>query len=497
MTELPVYQFPSRPATGLLLGLSAARLATVGVSGVVLIVTLTRPTATRLLIGVALIVLLAAAAMVKVGGRAAVDWLPIWIAFGWGQATRNNEFYTNPDLALDLPDEVVDLPGELFGIEIHHYSGTSRATVDNPTPTGYGIIQDTFRHRMVAVAEIGGSDFLFCDPADQQARIGAWGAVLDHVAQSLPEVARLQIVHTVGPATTASLAAHHQNLGGRGIEATSTSYRQVVQTTGEFAQHHRMLLAVGLDLRLARRAIRQAGGGRDAAAAVLLDRAAVIEDNLRSAGIDLHGWLPARTIGLVLRTAFDPDATVLCDQPTDVNDGGGIEVAAAGPTGMIDNWSTVRHDTGWSTTLQVVRPPARPVTGEFLQHLLLGVPARRRMSILYVPTPMATAERRAQTQQVSTESEQALRARWGFATSARQRRTAADAAQREEDVVEGRTAYRVVWLVTVTAETPAQLETAVGQVEAAARRCALELRRMAGTQRQAFGFTLPLCRGAR
>ena len=497
MTELPVHQFPSRPAPGLLFGLSAARLAAVGTAGIVLIATLTRPTATGVLAGVVAIVVLAAAVVVKVGGRAAIDWLPIWVAFGWGQATRNNEFYTSPDLALDLPDGILDLPGELFGIELHHYTGVSRATVGNPTPTGYGIVRDTFRHRLVAIAEIAGNDFLFCDPADQQARIGAWGAVLDHVAQSLPEVSRLQLVHTVGPATTAPLAARHRDHGGRGTDATTTSYRQVVQATGASAQQHRMLLAIGLDVRLARRAIRQAGGGHDGAAAVLMDRAALVEETLRAAGVDLRGWLPVPTIGRVLRTAFDPAAAVADGQPTDVNDGGGVEPAAAGPTGMLDGWSAVQHDSGWSTTFQVVRPPARPVTGEFLQHLLLGVPARRRMSILYVPTPMATAERRAQTQQVSTESEQALRARWGFATSARQRRTWQDAAQREEDLVEGRTAYRVTWLLTVTAATPAELDIAVGQVEAAARRCALELRRMAGTQRQAFGFTLPLCRGAR
>ena len=157
----------------------------------------------------------------------------------------------------------------------------------------------------------------------------------------------------------------------------------------------------------------------------------------------------------------------------------------------------MRHDSGWSATFQVARPPSRPVTGEFLQHLLLGVPARRRMSLLYVPTPAATAERRAQTQQVSTESEQTLRARWGFGTSARQRRAWQDAAQREEDLVEGRAVYRIVWLITVTAATADELEAAAGQVEAAARRCSLELLRLAGSQRQAFAFTLPLCRGAR
>jgi hypothetical protein len=135
--------------------------------------------------------------------------------------------------------------------------------------------------------------------------------------------------------------------------------------------------------------------------------------------------------------------------------------------------------------------------GDFLQHLLIGVPAQRRLSLLYIPTPLATAERRAQTQQVSTESEQTLRARWGFGTSARQRRAWHDAAQREEDLVEGRTVFKVVWLITVTAPTPGELEASIGQVEAAARRCSLELRLLAGSQRQGHAFTLPLCRGAR
>ena len=95
------------------------------------------------------------------------------------------------------------------------------------------------------------------------------------------------------------------------------------------------------------------------------------------------------------------------------------------------------------------------------------------------------------------ESEQALRVRWGFAASARHRRSHGDAAQREADLVDGRAVFRLVWTITVTGASPAELDAAVGQVEAAARRCGLELRRLVGTQRQAAAFTLPLCRGAR
>ena len=498
MTDLPAYQFPSRPSAGLLFGLSAARLGAVAGAGVVLITTLARPTATSMLVGLVAIAVLLGSAALRVGGKAVIDWVPVWAGFGWAQATRNNEFYAAPELDLDLPEGTLDLPGELFGIEIHHFTGVCRAAVANPTPTAYGIVRDTFRQRLVAVAEIAGGDFLFLDPPDQQARIAAWGRVLDHLAQALPEVSRLQVVHTVGPASTAALTALHGDHGGRGTPDTAASYRQVLHTSREASQQHRVLLAIGVDLRAARRAIRQAGGGNHGAAQVLMDRAAAVEETLRSAGLDVQGWLPAVRIASVLRGAFDPAAAArMAGDAVDVNDGGGIAPGAAGPTGMADGWAALRHDSGWSATLQVVRPPARPVTGDFLQHLLIGVPAQRRLSLLYVPTPLATAERRAQTQQVSTESEQTLRARWGFGTSARQRRAWADAAQRESDLVEGRTVYRIVWLVTVTAATPGDLDTAVGQVESAARRCALDLRRLSGSQRQAFGFTLPLCRGAR
>ena len=498
MSELPSYQFPARTSSGVLFGLSVARLVAVGGVGVTFIATMTRPTPASMLTGVLVAGLLIASATVRVAGRPAIDWLPVWVGYGWAAATRNNEFYASPDLTADLPDAVIDLPGELFGIELHSLHVSSEAQVANPTPAGYGVVVDTFRDRLVAVAEVSAADFLFCEPDDQQARVAAWGGVLDYVAQSLPEVCRLQAVHAVGPASAQALSIHHRQAGGRGNDATATSYRQVLDTAQRWGQDHRMLVAIALDRRAARRAIRQAGGGLDGAAQVLMDRAATIEWQLVDAGVGVHGWLPARRVAAVMRAGFDPAVhPQLAATPADVNDGGGIAPDAAGPMGLVDGWAALRHDSGWSTTLQVVRPPARPVTADFLQHLLIGVDASRRMSLLYVPTPMSQAERRAQTQQVTSESEQALRARWGFGSSARHRRSQQDAARREEDLVSGRAVYRLVWTITVTATDPAGLETSVGQVEAAARRCGLELRRLAGTQRQAACFTLPLCRGAR
>ena len=495
-----MYRFPARPAVGLLFGLSLPRLVALGMAGVVLIVVSSRPTLGTVLAGGVGMLLLVAAASVKVAGRALIDWLPVAVGFVWAQATRNNEFYASPDLAdAPLPDGVLDLPGELFGFELHTYTTTeTRATVANPTTADYGILFDTFRGRLVAIVEVSGQDLLFCDPAEQQTRIAGWGGLLDHVGQSLPELCRLQLVHLCAPATGSQARRWHRQHGGRGDETTAASYRQLLESADGAGQQHRLLLAIGLDRNAARRAIRQAGGGRDGAATVLLDRASQVEEALTGAGVEVHGWLPARQVAAVLRAGFDPAASDELDgRGDDVTAGAGCDPAVAGPAGMVESWTSLRLDTGWATTLQVAGPPSRPVTGEFLQHLLIGVPAARRMSLLYVPTPVQTAERRAQTQQVTAESEQALRVRWGFAASARHRRSHGDAAQREADLVDGRAVFRLVWTITLTGASISELDVAVGQAEAAARRCGLELRRLVGTQRQAASFTLPLCRGAR
>ena len=68
---------------------------------------------------------------------------------------------------------MLDLPGGLFGIELHQHTrpADTRLSSTNPTPAGYGIVTDTFRHRVVAMCEIAGEDFLFLDPPDQQASI--------------------------------------------------------------------------------------------------------------------------------------------------------------------------------------------------------------------------------------------------------------------------------------------------------------------------------------
>jgi len=491
---LATYTFPTGPSGGILFGLSGPRLTAVGLSGLAVLVAVMGTGTSSRLAAMMVVAVLLVATFAKVAHRPLLEWVPVIARYGWAQATRTNEFYRSPDLETQpLPDEMLDLPGELFGIELHDLTINADTPADHDSR--YGILRDVWRKRVIAVAEVSGDGFVFDDPADQQQRVDGWGSVLDQVAATMPEIVRLQVVHTAGPASVEALARHHATAGGHGTNATATSYRQVIERAGQQAQEHRMLLAVALDERAARTDIRQAGGRIAGAANVLLDRAARIESQLTASGLQVCGWLPASTIAAVLRVAFDPAAHNWL--PTDDHGNPDVSQSACGPWAINPGWAAVQHDSGWSTSFEVVRPPARPVTPDFLQHLLIGVPAQRRLSLLHVPLAADQAERDAKSRQISADAEATIRSRFGFGVTRRQEREHDDATRQEDDVVDGRAMFRLVWLLTVTAPDPHQLETAAGQVEAAARKCRLEVRRTFGMQRQAAGFTLPLCRGAR
>jgi hypothetical protein len=67
----------------------------------------------------------------------------------------------------------------------------------------------------------------------------------------------------------------------------------------------------------------------------------------------------------------------------------------------------------------------------------------------------------------------------------------------EHDLSDGHAFYRFAGFVTVTASDEDELTSACGEIEEAAGRSFLDLRRLFGEQEAAFTYTLPLCRGLR
>ena len=94
-----------------------------------------------------------------------------------------------------------------------------------------------------------------------------------------------------------------------------------------------------------------------------------------------------------------------------------------------------------------------------------------------------------------TTRQGAMRRRAGFVPSTRRRREADGVVQREVELADGHGEYRFSGYVTVAGVDRKHLEVACAEVEQAARRAHLELRRLYGRQAEALTWTLPLGRG--
>lgn len=119
-------------------------------------------------------------------------------------------------------------------------------------------------------------------------------------------------------------------------------------------QAHECFVSISVDARRAGSEIRQAGGGAQGAAAVVLREIDKIADGLRSAGVRVEGWCPPRLLGEVIRTAYDP-----LSRPLVQRRGGGVSDFRGGDTGLpsgvdplicgpmrAENWSYYRTGLG-------------------------------------------------------------------------------------------------------------------------------------------------------
>ena len=158
-------------------------------------------------------------------------------------------------------------------------------------------------------------------------------------------------------------------------------------------------------------------------------------------------------------------------------------------------WSRVRVDGVWAATYWICEWPRIEVRADFLGPLLLLAGVALTVSVVMEPIAPAQAARKIEQTRTSDLADSELRRRGGFLATARRTRQEETLVQREIELADGHAPFRFSGYVTVTADDPAALEDGCARVEQAAARCSLELRLCYGDQLDAFGATLPLCRG--
>ena len=495
-------RFGPRESRGWLLGMTTSQL----LLGIVAVWTSTRifNADTSGLARLAWVAVAAASltvAFLPIRGRTIIEYVPVITNF-WAQRLTRHDVYRGGVFRMrDTDTAEFVLPGDLAHLRMINFAvvGGDSAEV--------AVIHDPYAKSYTAVLALEGSTFALLETSVRASRVDAWGTLLAQLCSENGIVSRVQVLERTLPDSGDAL---HRDWARRGLHDGSlqaANYEQLLSAVDGSTQAHECFVAVSVDARRASSEIRQAGGGHQGAAAVVIREIDKIAEGLKTAGVRVDGWCPPRLLGEIIRTSYDPASRSLIQRrggsSSDSRGGddglpSGVDPRICGPMRAENAWSHYRTDSAVHRCWWILQWPRQYVDAGFLAPLLLSTQHRRTVSIILEPLSPSRASRRVTLRQSGVTSEADMRKRLRRRTTRRHEVEASDVDRRESELVAGHGLYRMLGLLSVSAGDLAELEAASGEIEALAQRSQLEIARLSGEHDQAFGAAaLPLARGLR
>lgn len=463
---------------GVLLGLSGPQLAVLAIGAVTLVAALVARGFAVAYVTPALLVC-AALCWIRVGGRPAVEWLPVVTTWARRGATGQLEYRAR--VGKPRPAGTVSLPGDAARL---------RQWVDHET-SGV-MIHDPHAATLTAIVGVEHPSFMLLDADEQTRRVSAWGRVLASTCRS-GNVAAVQVLERTLPDSGKGLADWWTNHGTDDGGWAARTYAELIDRAGPTGERHASTISLTISLRAAARPVRAAGGGLRGSAAVLRQEITSLTAALRAADLTPTEMLGAGEVALAIRTAYDPAVGAALERHGSV----GRDLATAGPVAVTESWGHLRADSGYHCVLWVSEWPRTLVYPGFLAPLLLAPGVRRTLSVTFTPVRADVAARDLRRKKTEYLSDAAQRNRIGQIEDAAQTAEYGDVLQQEAELTAGHGVLRAVGLVAVTAPTLDELERAVAAVEQAAIQASCETRRLWGQQARAFTIAaLPFARPA-
>lgn len=478
-------RFGRRPRRGVLLGLSLSQIISIGLAFVVVVIAMWTAQIAGLLVLSPVWTLMLVAAFAPIGGRRAVEWLPVAVHWQMRKADGQHRYVARPERPKRAGE--LALPGDAASLRVVESTVNSAAYIHDPHA-------DT----LTAVVEVASPAFALLSADTQERRVDAWGRVLAMLCQSA-RIVRVQVLERSVPESAAALMRWWEEEGRDDGSWAATTYADLITSAGPAASRHECYIAVTLGMRRSARAIRAAGGGLRGAAALLDTETSTVAAALRAAELDVRGWLPSGQVGYLLRTAYDPASAPRLHGRAVRGDGDPkVEPGNAGPLVVEEEWDHLRTDSAHHAVYWISEWPRSEVLPTFLSPLVLLPGVRHSMSIVAEPVTLDAALREIRRQKVEHHTDAATRQRIGQIEEESQRAEYADVLQRERELVAGHGDLRFVGYVAVSADDKNDLDAACAIVEQAATQGLCELRRLSGQQAQAFAAAaLPLGRGLR
>lgn len=334
----------------------------------------------------------------------------------------------------------------------------------------HGAIRDRRTGTWTAVVPVAGRAFSLLDGGEQLQQLDAWRTVLAAVARPGSPVLRLQWVRRSGPVGSdpalhdmARPGAEGTGPGGGSAAAAAArrSYLDLVGAATPTASCYDTWLALTVRGERAR----GSGGVPDSLGRELR----FLEGQLRQA--DLEPGPPLS--GVQIHRAL-----------------------GSGALAVREGWSAVQVDADWYATYWVAEWPRVGVGPDFLLPLLIGR-GRRAVAVVMAPVAAERAMREVRSARTADLADAELRSRAGFLSSARRDRESDGVTRREQELADGHVEYRFSAYVSVAADGEEGLALACAELEQAAQAARLEVRRLYGRQAEALTWTLPIGRGLR
>ncbi|MGW2822125.1 SCO6880 family protein [Streptomyces sp. NPDC001443] len=478
-------KFPHRSRRGVLLGLSLPQLVLVSCTLALLLVTLT---STGLLGAIALTPLwavIAALVVIRRHGRSLIDWAPIVARYTHRRLSGQILYLARP-VTRPRQDGVLHLPGTAASLKV---------VTPGDSANGAAAVHDPHQRTLTAIARVSSRAFALLDPAAQNHNVGSWGRALASVART-GHIVTVQVLERTVPDSGDTLTRHWTQNGRPQTPVAGQIYSELVTSAGPAAAPHETYLAISLDLKAAKRLTSQAGGGLPGAFTVMAQTTASVAQAARNAGLVITGWLSAREIAAVIRTAYDPGALAAIQQWS-ATGRAEADPAAAGPVVQVEEYDRLATDTARHATYWVENWPRTEMRAGFLHSIMFTAGVRRSLSLIYVPQGLESALRDVQRKKAQIIADANERARRGQVDSEEDSVEYADVKQRERQLIAGHADVALTGLVTVTANTDTLLDAACAQIETAAVTAGIDLRRLLYQQSDAFTLAaLPLARTA-
>ncbi|MET8714850.1 SCO6880 family protein [Streptomyces sp. NPDC004735] len=476
-------KFPHRSRRGILLGLSLPQLSLASCMLALLLMTVI---STGLLGAVALAPLWAASGAliaIRRHGRSLIDWAPIVTRYAHRRRTGQTLWLARP-VTRPRQDGVLHLPGAAASLKV---------VTPGDSANGAAAVHDPHRQTLTAIARVTSRAFALLDPATQNHNVNSWGRALAGIART-GHIATVQVLERTVPDSGDTLTRHWTQNGRPETPVAGQIYSELVSSAGPAAAPHETYLAISLDLKAAKRLITQAGGGLPGAFTVMEQTTASLAQAARNAGLMVTGWLSAREIAAVIRTAYDPKALAALQQWSEIGRAE-AEPAAAGPVVQFEEYDRLATDSARHATYWVENWPRTEMGAGFLHGIMFTAGVRRSLSLIYAPQGLESALRDVQRRKAAIIADANERARRGQVDSEEDSVEYADVKTRERQLIAGHADVALTGLVTVTAETDALLDAACAQIETAAVTAGVDLRRLNYQQPDAFTVAaLPLAR---